>query len=81
MAKDSIKDQTSDYPGINPVILNTKVKKSRRGKRSDDFRTRFLNNLLDKKQELEDTIDYLISGQKEDIGKSSSDNYINFIFT
>lgn len=77
MAKDSIKDQTSDYPGINPVILNTKVKKSRRGKRSDDFRTRFLNNLLDKKQELEDTIDYLISGQKEDIGKSSSDNYID----
>jgi DnaK suppressor protein len=78
MAKDSIKERSSGYPGMNPVILNTKVnKKSPRGRRSDDFRARFLNNLIEKKQELEETIDYLISGQKEDIGKSSSDNYID----
>jgi DnaK suppressor protein len=78
MVKDSIKGRSSDYPSMNPVILNKKLnRRSRRRKRSDDFRTRFLSNLIEKKQELEETIDYLINGQKDDFGKSSSDNYID----
>lgn len=44
---------------------------------SQDFKSRFLDNLLVKKQELEETIKYLVNNQKEDMSKISVDSFID----
>ena len=45
--------------------------------RSKDFQSRFLAGLVVKKQELEDTIEYLTNSRKEDMGKLTVDSFID----
>ncbi len=78
MSKNSRKIQPKDHADITPLVFNSKGKmKPQKLKKSDDFRRKFLKNLVEKKHELEMTVDYLVNGQKEDIGKSSSDDFID----
>ena len=59
---------------IPPPMLNNKpVKKIRQKERSEQFRSRFQLHLLEKKTELEKTIDCLVKGNHEDFSKISFD--------
>jgi DnaK suppressor protein len=60
-----------------PSILSKKsVRSSRSYQRSGDFKSRFLLSLLEKKQDLENTIRYLVDSNK-DINKKYSDSVID----
>jgi DnaK suppressor protein len=60
---------------IIPAMLKEKpVKKSRSKERSDQFRSRFHLHLLEKKRELEETIDCLKMSNNEDYAKISFDS-------
>ena len=56
-----------------PMLINKPVKKTRLKERSDQFRSRFHMHLLEKKTELENTIDCLVRGNNEDFTKISFD--------
>jgi DnaK suppressor protein len=61
-----------------PAAIKTRVKKApNKQDKSQDFKTRFLNKLTGKKQELEETIKHLLSSQKEDMSKISVDSFID----
>jgi len=61
-----------------PAAIKSRVKKTpSKQDKSQDFKTRFLNKLTGKKQELEETIKHLLSSQKEDMGKISVDSFID----
>jgi len=60
-----------------PAILSKKsIRSSRSSRRSDDFKSRFLLSLYEKKQELENTIRFLAKG-KDDRNKYSADSMID----
>lgn len=63
---------------VKPAAIKTRTKKAP-GKqdKSQGFKSRFLNKLTGKKQELEETIKHLVSSQKEDMGKISIDSFID----
>jgi DnaK suppressor protein len=52
-------------------------KRSGTRERSEGFNKAFLDNLIMKKQELEETINYLVNGQREDMSKISVDSFID----
>ena len=56
-----------------PSLMNKPEKKTRVKERSDQFRSKFHMHLVEKKQELEKTIDYLVKGNNEDFSKISFD--------
>ena len=58
---------------IPPMLNNKPVRKTRSKERSGQFRSRFHLHLLEKKKELEKTIDYLRKGANEDFSKISFD--------
>ena len=58
---------------IPPLLNNKPVKKIRTKERSDQFRSRFHLHLLEKKKELEKTIDYLRNETNDDYSKISFD--------
>jgi len=58
---------------IPPMLASKPEKKIRVKERSDQFRSRFHYHLLEKKKELEKTIDYLRKGINEDFSKISFD--------
>ncbi len=56
-----------------PSIMNKPEKKPRKKERSDQFRSKFHMHLVEKKQDLEKTIDYLVKGNNDDFSKISFD--------
>lgn len=61
-----------------PSVLSKKSTRNSRSKlRSNDFKSRFLLNLLTKKQELENTIRYVVSSKKDSSYKYYADHIID----
>jgi DnaK suppressor protein len=63
---------------LKPAVIKAREKKaSSKQSKSQDFKSRFLEKLTAKKQELEETIKHLVNSQKEDMGKVSVDSFID----
>ena len=75
MVKNFSGDRSSNRKkkNIPPLLSSKPVKKTRVKDRSDQFRSRFHLHLLEKKKELEKTIDYLRNETNEDYSKISFD--------
>jgi DnaK suppressor protein len=63
---------------LKPTVIKARGKKaSSKQNKGQDFKSRFLDKLTGKKQELEGTIKHLVNSQKEDMGKISVDSFID----